>query len=209
MNGNKLNGCALPLQIGQLQSLIHLSVDDNELTALPPSVGNLRSLRKLSIAKNKLQILPASCLKWRLESLDVANNDFVTVSVDNDAEMNLDPRCLDDDNQDNNNNPHSNAVPSLMEIAGNFILQKSIPFDPESIPRQLCWYLEYFAKRCFCGKFCFQSAWRAQAPLDPNFISQTCSNTTDGNGGRLPVLAFLCSRKCFVKFKRNPLAFSI
>ena len=208
LNGNKLRGCALPLQFGQLTSLVDLSVDDNELTALPPSLGSLAALRRLSLAKNQLQILPASCLKLRLDSLDIANNDFVTVSVNNNAEANLDPECSAR-LKNNNNNNDSERVPSLMELAGNLILQKSLHFDPEIIPRQLCWYLRYFAKRCFCGKFCFESAWRAQAPLDPNFISQTCSNTTDANGGRVPILSFLCSKNCFEKFRKNLLAFSI
>ena len=207
LNANKLSGCALPLQFGQLTALINLSVDDNCLTALPPSIGNLTSLRRLSLSKNQLQILPASCLKLRLESLDISSNDFVTVTVNNNAESNLDPSCTA--KLKNGTNDAGNFVPSLLEIAGNLILQKSIHFDPEIIPRQLCWYLQYFAKRCFCGKFCFQSAWRAQAPLDPSFITQTCANTTDNNGGRIPILAFLCSKKCFQKFAKNPMAFSI
>jgi len=199
LSSNKFEGCSLPLQFGELINLVNLAIDSNQFTALPPSIGQLRYLRRLSVANNNLQIFPASVLKLRLETLDVSNNDFVTVTLNNNEEINLDPNAW----------KNGNNCPTLLEIAGNFILHKAIPFNPEIIPRQLCWYLQYFAKRCFCGRFCFESAWRAQAPLDPSHISQTCSNTTDGNGGRLPILAFLCSRKCFLKFKKNPLAFSI
>jgi hypothetical protein len=101
----------------------------------------------------------------------------------------------------------THSVPNLIELAGKLILKQSIPFSPETIPRNLCWYLQYFSKRCICGGFCFESAIRATASLDLHSIATTC--TTDSNGGTVPMLAFLCSPKCFNKFKKNPMAFSV
>jgi hypothetical protein len=43
LSDNKLEGCALPLQLGLLCGLVRLVLDTNGLTALPPSIGNLWS----------------------------------------------------------------------------------------------------------------------------------------------------------------------
>lgn len=64
--------------IGNLTSLQHLVVSDNEFSSLPDSIGNLKNLRSLDVSDSRLTSLPDSIgdLPW-LTKLDISTNRFL------------------------------------------------------------------------------------------------------------------------------------
>ena len=73
---NELTG-AIPLELGDLASLISLDLEANELTGLiPPELGNLASLNSLDLAANSLTgSVPAELgALRRLRTLSLATN---------------------------------------------------------------------------------------------------------------------------------------
>lgn len=66
----------LPVQIRNLNALVHLKISQNALTHLPHNIRTLRSLRVLDVAKNRLSYLPVSITYMRLQFLDVTENPF-------------------------------------------------------------------------------------------------------------------------------------
>ena len=60
---------AVPAEIGQLTSMVKLSLTKNQLTSLPAEIGQLTSLRELALDNNRLTSVPAeigqlTSLKW-------------------------------------------------------------------------------------------------------------------------------------------------
>lgn len=53
-----INEKALPISIGNLSSLLNLSVADKELTSIPDSIGKLTRLEELDLGHNDLQNVP-------------------------------------------------------------------------------------------------------------------------------------------------------
>ena len=66
---------SLPLEIGALDSLRFLHLNDHNLTALPPEIGNLSNLRELHLQGNALTALPPEIGRLTaLEKLNLAGN---------------------------------------------------------------------------------------------------------------------------------------
>lgn len=66
----------LPIQIRNLNALVHLKVSQNALTHLPHNIRTLRNLRILDVAKNRLLYLPVTITHLRLQLLDITENSF-------------------------------------------------------------------------------------------------------------------------------------
>ena len=81
LNDNQLT--ELPEAIGRLRSLWQLFVHDNRLLELPASIGQLRALWELDAHSNQLTALPLSLAKCTsLRRLDVSDNLFsLTLSL--------------------------------------------------------------------------------------------------------------------------------
>ena len=81
LNDNELT--ELPEAIGRLRSLWQLFVHDNRLLELPASIGQLRALWELDAHSNQLTALPLSLAKCTsLRRLDVSDNLFsLTLSL--------------------------------------------------------------------------------------------------------------------------------
>lgn len=67
----------LPVQIRNLNALVHLKVSQNALTHLPHNIKSLQNLRILDVAKNRLSYLPVTITYLRLQLLDVTENPFI------------------------------------------------------------------------------------------------------------------------------------
>jgi len=75
-----VNLTELPLEIGNLTSLMELILGDNQLTKLPPEIGNLTSLRDLLLEYNQLTELPSQIGDLAgLERLSVGNNQLTAI----------------------------------------------------------------------------------------------------------------------------------
>ena len=75
-----MNLTELPLEIGNLTSLMELILGDNQLTKLPPEIGNLTSLRDLLLEYNQLTELPSQIGDLAgLERLSVGNNRLTAI----------------------------------------------------------------------------------------------------------------------------------
>lgn len=66
----------LPPEIGKLQGLTDLNLNENQLTELPKEIGQLKYLRRLELSANQLTELPEEIKQLRLESLDLSGNPF-------------------------------------------------------------------------------------------------------------------------------------
>ena len=76
LSGNQLT--SLPAAIGQLTSLERLYLDGNQLTSVPVEIGQLTSMRELFLGGNQLTSLPA-VRKLRAAGCGVHLDDGVTV----------------------------------------------------------------------------------------------------------------------------------
>lgn len=169
----------LPNQLNKLHELITLNVDNNELELLPSCIGNLRKLRTLTASNNSLRVLPGSAKNWRLNSLDLSNN-------------NLDP---DRDNNPAAETPKPLPVLSLKEYAGRKVLQIQAPYSKETIPVTLVVYLDD-AEYCVCGNALFGASLRHTFMLPLGSVADiyTVSNTTLVYA---PIDCRFCSLACF------------
>ena len=75
LSSNQLTG-EIPLEIGNLTNLIHLSLHDNQLTgSIPPEIGNLTNLEVLSLYGNQLSgIIPDEICNQGDSSPNLSNN---------------------------------------------------------------------------------------------------------------------------------------
>lgn len=65
----------IPAEIGRIQTLTTLTLNDNRLTSIPPSFGNLINLESLDLHSNELVNLPTELKQLvKLENLSLAGN---------------------------------------------------------------------------------------------------------------------------------------
>jgi len=87
MNGRDKHECfvcvitaSLPPQIGSLQRLETLVLEQNRITSLPPTVEGLKSLRHISLASNDLRAFPVQlCAIRTLDVIDLSHNKLTDV----------------------------------------------------------------------------------------------------------------------------------
>ncbi|OLY64971.1 hypothetical protein BWD12_18470 [Leptospira santarosai serovar Bananal] len=78
LNNNPLT--TLPKEIGKLQNLQQLFLGGNQFTTLPKEIGNLQNLQKLDLYYNKLTTLPKEIGNLQnLQKLDLYNNQLTTL----------------------------------------------------------------------------------------------------------------------------------
>lgn len=58
----------IPAEIGNLENLKFLNLDENKISTLPPEIGKLTNLQTLSLAGNKLSSLPDEF--WQLVNIE-------------------------------------------------------------------------------------------------------------------------------------------
>ena len=71
----------MPAEIGQLMSLVELSLSGNQLTSVPAEIGQLASLKWLNLKGNELRSVPAAIRELRAAGCNVYVDDGVTVSI--------------------------------------------------------------------------------------------------------------------------------
>jgi len=80
LQDNKLS--VLPVEFGNLINLNHLDLADNELSVLPVEIGNLAELVELNLYDNKLSFLPSElCDLANLKALGIEENPLSDYSV--------------------------------------------------------------------------------------------------------------------------------
>lgn len=75
-----------------------------------------------------------------------------------------------------------------------------IPYDPYSLTVVLCHYLDS-AKKCLCGKACFDSYLHYIATIDLHKVSATVTAVDKSGATKAPIEAFLCSARCLKLWK--------
>jgi len=71
---------SLPPQIGSLQRLETLLLDNNRIMSLPPTVEGLKALRHISLAHNDLRAFPVQlCAIRTLDVIDLSHNKLTDV----------------------------------------------------------------------------------------------------------------------------------
>tara|TARA_B100000482_G_scaffold34174_1_gene21671 strand:- start:42 stop:362 length:321 start_codon:yes stop_codon:yes gene_type:complete len=69
----------LPDAPGQLTSLEHLALNDNQLTSVPAEIGQLASLKVLYLERNRLTSLPAEIGRLRAAGCHVSTGEGVRI----------------------------------------------------------------------------------------------------------------------------------
>jgi len=73
----------LPPEIGRLDALKILSLNDNDLVTLPDEIGRLKALERLEARNNSLVALPSTIGNLsNLEELDVRNNELTSLPIE-------------------------------------------------------------------------------------------------------------------------------
>jgi Leucine-rich repeat (LRR) protein len=74
----------LPSEIGDLYKLKELLLNNNKLTSIPPQIGNLINLEVMNIDNNRLTALPNEITNLdRLETIDAQGNDLLYLPENN------------------------------------------------------------------------------------------------------------------------------
>ena len=166
LGGNRLE--QVPRELGELMSLTGLVLCDNRITHLPKQLTNLSNLKSLRLHDNQLQTLPQNLINlMRLEELSLRNNPLVIRFI----------------------KEWPDTVPTLLELAGNTVKRKRIPYKHEALPGSLVKYLDD-AQQCDnpkCKGVYFTPHFRAVKFVD------FCGKY------RVPLLRYLCSPMCVHK----------
>ena len=73
----------LPEEIGDMKSLVKLSLGQNKLASIPPEIGKLQNVTNLDIAQNSLSFLPEGFGNLSgLEQLDIHDNNLDSLPSD-------------------------------------------------------------------------------------------------------------------------------
>ncbi|XP_004698622.1 leucine-rich repeat protein 1 [Echinops telfairi] len=175
LSKNKIK--ALPVQFCQLREITDLKLDDNELIRLPFKIGQLKNLRSLSAARNKLPFLPSEFKNLSLEYLDLFGNTFEKPELLPIIKL---------------------QVPlTLLEASARTVLQKRIPYGPQSIPYHLCHDLDT-AKVCVCGRFCLNSYIQATTTMNLHSVAHTVVLVDNMGGTEASIISYFCSLACYV-----------
>jgi LRR-repeat protein 1 len=178
LSRNKLTH--LPHSFTEFKSLIQLKLDCNQLQVLPRSFGKLNTLRYFSASSNNLCVLPFSFSNLRLESLDLFNNPFRANGL---------------------LRRHTNlSDPGLLELSARAVRKYKLPYDPQTLPIMLCHYLDS-AKKCICGKACFDAYLHYVANLQLHKVASTVTSINSHGLNQVPIELFLCSAKCLKLWK--------
>lgn len=153
------------MEIGDLSNLTALILCDNHLTYLPKELTKLTKLQSLKLHENRLQTLPQYLVQLtNIQQLSLRGNPLVIRFI----------------------KEWPNSVPTLMEVAGNFIKKHQIPYSDGVIPHVLVEYLDK-AQQCDnpkCNGVYF----------NPHFqrvkFEDFCGKY------RVPLLQYLCSPMC-------------
>jgi len=158
----------VPSELGELVTLTGLVLCDNRITHLPKQLTHLTNLRSLFLHDNQLQTLPQNLINLtHLEELSLRNNPLVIRFI----------------------KEWPDTVPTLLELAGNTVKKKQIPYDSNALPGSLVRYLDD-AQRCDnpkCKGVYFTPLFRAVKFVD------FCGKY------RVPLLRYLCSPMCIHK----------
>lgn len=151
--------------MGELANLTALILSDNRLTYLPKELTKLSKLHSLKLHGNQLQTLPQNLVQLtNLQELSLRRNPLVIRFI----------------------KEWPNHVPSLLEIAGNCVKKKRIPYNDEVIPHVLVEYLDK-AEQCDNPKC-------KGVYFNPHFqqvkFEDFCGKY------RVPLLQYLCSPMC-------------
>lgn len=171
----------IPNEIVKLYSLVILHVDSNELTSFPSGIGRLQNLKILTASNNLISSLPGSVKRWRLQELDLTNNDYYQSS------QNYKPPIVI---------PKPPPICSLKEYAARKVLFLRIPYTPYDLPRTLVDYLDN-AQYCICGKACFETFLKHDQILLLDTITNVLNISSNGSA-YIPINCCYCSRNCFV-----------
>lgn len=169
----------LPDQLVKLHSLISLHVDNNEIKVFPSGIGNLRNLKTVTASNNRISSLPGSVKKWRLQSLDLSNNNF-------DPNYQCNPAAIF---------PKPLPVCSLKELAARKVLYCRLFYTPYTLPRTVMHFLN-LARYCTCGKACFDVSIMHTHMLSLTSITQSFSVSVN-DLTYVPIECNFCSLKCF------------
>ncbi|KYQ51851.1 Peptidylprolyl isomerase-like 5 [Trachymyrmex zeteki] len=166
----------LPIQIRNLNALVHLKVSQNALTHLPHNIRTLRNLRILDVAKNRLLYLPVTITHLRLQLLDITENSFTNdiknYVYGNDSTMTV-------------------RMKSLVEWSAKSILKSRIMYDASIIPYTLVDYLDE-AKCChLCRIACFNCYTRKLI-----YVPLSCAEIKKSMHTAFKFEAYFCSSLC-------------
>ncbi|XP_067310898.1 leucine-rich repeat protein 1 [Pseudorasbora parva] len=171
---------ALPRRFCQLQQLMNLRLDHNRLRSLPFHTGRLARLRFLSAAHNQLSVLPAGFRSLSLENLDLFGNPFT------------EPNALE-------HSIHLSFPLSLQELTSRAVVELRIPLGPQLLPFHLCDELS-FSKVCECGSVCVNSFIQTAVSMNLHLVSHSVVLVDSMGGTEAPVLKHFCSLSCYCQF---------
>ena len=128
LNNNELT--SLPDEIGQLSSLKELNISGNQLTSLPDKIGQLSSLKELNISDNQLTSLPPTIGQLtNLNSLDLNGNQLTSLPDEIGQLTNLNSLYLND-NQLTSLPPTIGQLTNLVHL---YLNENSLTQLPESL----------------------------------------------------------------------------
>ncbi|XP_022913983.2 leucine-rich repeat protein 1 [Onthophagus taurus] len=173
LSNNNLN--FLSDNIIKLYKLQSLDVSKNNLKFLPSGIGNL-NLKCFMASKNKLSVLPGCVRRWRLNFIDLSDNDFQSDNRIINIPKPLSPVC------------------SLKEYAAKRVLSLRLYYTPETLVGTLIRYLSS-AKYCPCGKPCLENYMRSNGIIHLHKIASS-HIISSGERNVIPIDCYYCSVKC-------------
>lgn len=163
------------------KEVIQLKLSNNDLCHIHPNFGyELTKLKTIYLADNPLKYVPYSITKLRFEFIEIQNNDF---------DFSLLDRNLNDNKK----------FPKLVEIASRKVLNSRIRYSKHDIPLTLIEYLDRYPLKCICGSVCFEYSFNICILFDISRVARDYSYVYQRGYNGIPMLAYLCSYKCYQK----------